>query len=341
MSTTGLSAWALPSPRQFLSEIETATWRGGAILALDDSAPPGLAGQISLLLREDFTIHQVEVFAKELPLSVLAKEVGCAPELGTFVRAEGQIVIVDGQGLSVAELGSWSVFMARFAKARAEAGEGVAVLFLGPAGFRSDNVERMEWARRFKRIDSLIWAEFSVPDARSGLFQDLAVNIAVELCGWRLDLIEDFVSQREEDILSPCGWLHRNADRASAFESEYGRRNFACPLSLFARGELQEIEQRVWRAQLSALFPWIEEQRLLIVDRYQKFLSVDDHLLSLRVQGVENIELGAMIYQLRRHLPRGEIEHIEDLAAMRNALAHRKPVEPQCFKRALMVCENR
>ena len=123
-------------------------------------------------------------------------------------------------------------------------------------------------------------------------------------------------------------------------EASFGPRSFACPLHLAATGNRHEIDRRIWRAQLSSLFPWIEEHRLRIIDRYRKLLRVDDHLRTLHVTEIENIELGALRYQLRQHIPRAELEHIEALAAMRNDLAHRKPVDPYSFDRALKLSDT-
>ena len=60
----------------------------------------------------------------------------------------------------------------------------------------------------------------------------------------------------------------------------------------------------------------------------------------LKVFEVENIELGVLTYQLRQHVPRNELEHMEALALMRNDLAHRKPIDPQKFKRALEISDT-
>lgn len=236
------------------------------------------------------------------------------------------MAIVEGNDLPLADLKAWQVFLQRFARERAQAGDGLAILFLSSAATTVEGFVQIAWSGRVRRIDAMIWAEFHVPSGRSALFQDLAVNLAAELCGWRLELVADLVSQREEDILAPQGWLRRNADRGLGFEGYYGSRIFRCPVHLLALGLIKEIELRTWRAQLATLFPWIEEHRLRIIDRYRKFLRIDDHLLKLQVTEVENIELGALRYQLRAHLSRTELEHIEVLASMRNDLAHRKPV---------------
>lgn len=340
MSSLAPSIWGLPSPRQFLSDVEATVWDGGATLVLDDSTPFGLTEQLLQRFQDSHTANELSPAQGVTPLLSLADLVGCDKNLAAVVAADNHVVIVEGRKLPVTDLAEWRVFLHRFSLARAPRDDGLAVLFLAPKGFSVEGQTRTEWAGRLKRIDAMIWAEFHVPSGRSTLFQDLAVNLATELCGWRLDLIADLVTQREEDIVHPYGWLKRNLDRASSFEGSFGTRTFSCPLHLSSSGDGKECDQRIWRAQLSSIFPWIEEHRIRIVERYKRFLRIDDRLRQLKVFEVENIELGALAYQLRQHVPRNEFEHMEALASMRNDLAHRKPMDPQKFKRALEISDT-
>ncbi|KJS41400.1 MAG: hypothetical protein VR71_18695 [Roseovarius sp. BRH_c41] len=329
--------WSLPSPGQFLAEAELSVVRGGAVLSLDASTPPGLPTELSRRFQNTHSIYRLQPPSGAAPLPILADLFSCGGALGDLVANLDCLLIIDACDLCAADLEAWNVFLGRFRREWELAGDGLAILFLGPTGFAVKGFTQIDWAGRTKRIDVMIWAEFHVPSGRSVLFQDLAVNLAVELCGWRLDLVADLVTQREEDILAPQGWLRRNADLGINFEGNYGTRVFHCPVHLHSLGETKEIALRTWRAQLSTLFPWIEEHRLRIIDRYRKLLRIDDHLRKLQVNEVENIELGALRHQLRSHLPRSELEHIEVLAMMRNDLAHRKPIEPQHFRRALDI----
>lgn len=340
MSLRVPEVWNLPSPGQFLAEAEASVAQGGAILSLDASTPTGLAAELSRRFQSSHSTNRLQPQSRVAPLLILAELFDCGGGLGALVANLDCVAIIEGSDLSATDLEAWSVFLRRFRREREAAGDGLAILFLGPAGFAVDSFVQIDWAGRMKRIDAMIWAEFHVPSGRSGLFQDLAVNLAAELCGWRLDLVADLVTQREEDILSPQGWLRRNADLALSFEGTYGTRGFQCPVHLLSLGETKEIAQRTWRAQLSTLFPWIEEHRLRIIDRYRKLLRIDDHQRKLLVTEVENLELGALGYQLRSHLARSELEHIEVLAAMRNDLAHRKPVDPLNFRRALDISDT-
>lgn len=339
MSLRVPEVWSLPSPGQFLAEAEASVTWGGAILSLDASTPPGLAAELTRRFQSSHSTYRLQPLSGEAPLPLLSDLVGCGRGLGALVANIDCVALIECSDLSAADLEVWSVFLRRFSRERTLAGDGLAILFLAPAGFVVEGFVQIDWAGRMKRIDAMIWAEFHVPSGRSGLFQDLAVNLAAELCGWRLDLVADLVTQREEDIIAPQGWLRKNADLGLSFEGNFGTRGFQCPVHLLSLGQIKEIELRTWRAQLSTLFPWIEEHRLRIIDRYRKLLRIDDYLIKLQVNEVENIELGALRYQLRPHLSRSEHEHIEVLASMRNDLAHRKPVDPLNFRRALDISD--
>lgn len=321
--------WSLPSPAQFVDEIEQAIWDGGAVVALDASIPPGLVGQLSKRLRDRLRLETARPAPGQMPLTLLADLIGCDSGIERLAAFEDQVVIIEGMDLAGDDIDQWMLFMQRFARLRTP--DGLAIVFLAHRRAGAEGLAGLDWGGRLKRVDALIWAEFHVPAGQSPLLQDIAVALAAELCGWRLDLIADLVTQRDEDILSPLGWLQRNADLASSLNTSFGNRAFPCPLHLFGSGNRKEVEQRIWRAQLASLFPWIEENRIRLVDRNRKFLRIDEHLKKLNVSEVENMELGALSYQLRRHVSRAEIDQIESLAAMRNHLAHRKPVNPQDF----------
>jgi hypothetical protein len=102
-----------------------------------------------------------------------------------------------------------------------------------------------------------------------------------------------------------------------------------CPVALLRAGNHAELERRIWRAQLTALFPWIEEVRQDVIARYRRMLTVDEHLLALGVRDVEEIELGALARQLRSRMPRDDAYRLDSLGRIRNALAHRKPATPE------------
>lgn len=325
----GADPWALPSAQQFLAEVAPMIWRGGAVISCDASTPAGLAERLVNHLREDLTLERIDPPPGVLPLAVLGEHCGRAGATMAQVLASGRFFLIEGQDMAAPDLDRWSHALTDFACQFEKAGQGGALLFLGPA--RVPRLGKLDWATRLRRTDAMIWAEYAVPAGRSELMQRLAVNLAVELCGWRLDLVADLVSQREEDILDPMGWLQRQIDEAIATPASFGHASFACPLHLLVKSETVELRRRIWAAQLSVLFPWIEGHRQMLIERHGKHLHLDEHLRAMGVQSVEDIELGGLRRQLGMVLARDEAEQVAALANLRNDLAHRKPISAADF----------
>lgn len=123
-----------------------------------------------------------------------------------------------------------------------------------------------------------------------------------------------------DDLADPVAWLRRRNEMPITGATP------RCPLDCLRSKDAAELDRRVWRAQLSTIFPEIESQRLAIVAKHRSSLRVDDHLRERGVSSVEEVELGALYFQLRRVVTRAEAERLELLARARNSLAHRVPV---------------
>lgn len=327
---TGADPWSLPAAQSFLAELEPLIWQGGAVIGCDASTPPGFAARLVAHLRETVRVEPLVPRAGELPLALLGEASGQPGATLDRIARSGRVFLIEAQGLPAPDLARWAHALAEFARQVRDAPDGGALLFLGEAvvpGFK-----RLDWARRLRRVDAMIWAEYAVPAGRNELMQRLAVDLAVELCGWRLDLVADLVSQRVEDIVDPTGWLQRNVDQAVATPIVFGLNAFSCPLHLMVQGDHVELRRRIWKAQLSVLFPWIEGHRQRLIERYRSQLQLDDHLRGMGVSSVDDIEMGGLRRQLGRVLAREQAEQVAALANLRNDLAHRKPISAADFQ---------
>lgn len=227
------------------------------------------------------------------------------------------------------------MFLGRFLKERAAAGAGLAVLLLTSASCKGgDGLPLVAWNGRLRRIDVTIWADLHAPLERPEPLAMLAAALAVDLCGWRLDLAAEIARARRQDLLDPFNWLKLRMGHAAS-PCRLNGQGMACPLALFEQGKDDEIRGRIWRAQLTALFPWLETHRQRVIEQHRRLLRVDQHLHDLGVRDVSDLEFGALAWQLRNRLGRAEVETIDTLAALRNDLAHRKAVRPDFLDRAL------
>ncbi|MFN3260762.1 MAG: hypothetical protein ACE37J_09395 [Pikeienuella sp.] len=289
---------------------------------MDLSRPPGAVEA----LRRCVPHQPVEIFAtaSQSPASAIADAFGTAPTLEALLSPvlDQEVAVLRLYG---GDLPAWSVFLERFAAARASGRSGPALLVVDPPSGLGEPAGALlaSWRTGLRRGDLVIWAEEHLPAAREGVAADVAVALAVDLCGWRLDLGAAFVQASLEDLADPVAWLSRRAERP-IFSGEA-----PCPLALLAEERSKELHQRIWKAQLMSLFPELESSRLAIVETYRVRLHVDEHLLGLGVRSIEEIEFGALRFQLRRSLSRPEADRLDALTRARNALAHRKPVDPQ------------
>ncbi len=94
-----------------------------------------------------------------------------------------------------------------------------------------------------------------------------------------------------------------------------------------------EVRRRIWHAQLRVLYPFLEEQRLVILQRINpKHILPFEDLYGNRIYDPEDLEIGHIEHLIRTkamnkysHL----LSRISDLKEIRNLLAHRKIVDIQ------------
>lgn len=337
--------WELPSATAFLGELKDAVATGGAMIIGGPSMPWGLDAAVARhFCDQGFIVDRIDACSAGEPAEALATAFGTTAEaraLGLATQlADHLAVIVSGEG-SGAFLNSWQIFLARFLKVRAGQTGGLAILLLPQAGVvGTDSVPLVAWNGRLRRIDVTIWADLHAPLDRPEPLATLAAALAVELCGWRLDLAAEIAQARREDILNPMGWLQRQIGQAASAPCRLNGHEMDCPIVLLERGQLDEINRRIWRAELAALFPWIEARRQGVITRYRKRLRLDVHLRSLGVLDEEEMEFGALAWQLRNQVGRTEGELLDCFTRLRNRLAHGSPVDPADLDRVLREARN-
>jgi len=314
--------WVLPGLGRWLDDLVRRLDRGLCVLPPDPGIPPG----VEQALRGHLQLHPVECHAisGQSPAAAVAEVFGTAPTLDALLNPvlDQELAIIFLPEIGPGDIAAWSVFLERFSAARASGRAGPALLVtnLPPDLTVPNNALPRSWRTGLRRGDLVIWAEEHLPATRDGLAAELAVVLAVEVCAWRLDLAASLVQASLDDLADPVAWLSRRAE-APIFGEEP-----QCPLAVLAVQQISELHRRIWKAQLTALFPEIESRRLEIVATHRSRLRLDEHLHGLGVTSIEEIELGALRFQLRRYLTRPEVEALDLLVRARNALAHRQPV---------------
>ncbi len=313
--------WTLPGLRGWLDAVRRQLDFGVAVVAADTLRPPGMSAALeSADVRP--TVRAVAL-PGATPAAILADAFGTAETLDALLTPslDGETAFVTfGPDPDTAAAG-WQVFITRFRAARASGRPGPALLLVDapPAFDASPPVGVPRWHEMLGRGDLVIWAEQNQPPARPRLAADLAVALATQLCGWRIDLGAALMRAGWADLADPLVWLARRT------EAPAGRQDGGCPLAALRDGHRDRLVRLVWQAQLSVIFPELENRRLALVERFRPRLTIDAHLSALGVRDVDEIELGALQWQLGKLLTRGEANGLAAMARIRNALAHRKP----------------
>ncbi len=338
--TEARNPWALPAAMAFLDEVEAAHDAGLVIISDDPAMPPAWMDALEARLqlrRQD--VLPIQADAGISPAAAIADQLGCSPQLQAFLdsRYYGTSLTLDLAPLVEDARKEWWTFLARFWEARDRAGAGIALIIAGikpttrlPSGLRC-----IAWGHRLRRLDVAIWADMHAPDERTEPLASLATALGVELCGWRLDLVSEIVRAGRDDLIDPISWLERREAIPIEGPRRFSGTEMRCAIELVRSGDRAELDRRTWRAHLTALFPWIEDLRQDAISRHRKLLKIDDHSRALGVRDVEEIELGALAWQLRSKVAREEAVRLECLARIRNALAHRRPASPEDLEQIL------
>lgn len=327
--------WSLPGLATYLGDVIATLERGLVVLERDPFRPRRFPEALRAGLRGRFgEIEVIEAIPGRMPAEVVAEPLGAAPTLDALLEPDfDQCLVVVALGdLRPRDGAAWATFLTRFQEARRQLASGLALIALdAPPELKVPGMAEFDWTGRLRRGDLVIWAEQHLPATRTGLAEHLAVSLAVELCVWRLDLAARCVRMTLEDLGDPEAWLGFLPDAAAPELRLVAGQAVACPLRLVRSTmatDRREVRARLWRAHLATVFPWVEERRLDVLQRHRSGLRVDDHARALSVHDVEELEFGAIFWQLERKLDRSEALAIERLVRMRNALAHRKPVAP-------------
>lgn len=331
-----VTPWVLPSAMAFLDEVETAIRDGGAIIESDPTLPDGFEAALTRRLHAlGWKVKKVLADSESAPASVLGKTLGLPTKLESLLQSAeiDKLLVVDLAHARDEQ--AWITFLARFLDARRERGVGFSILASGIA--KPDTLPQVAWGQRLRRVDSTIWADLHAPLDRPAPLDALSAALATELCGWRLDLVAALARASDADLLDPISWLNRRGESSVLGTYNFAGRAMDCPLTLRQAGRDEELARRIWRAQLAALYPWIEDIRQRVIARHRRRLFLDEHLRMLGVSDIEEIEFGAIAWQLSRAsgVAREEQEVLQCFARVRNALAHRLPARVSDLQRAI------
>lgn len=204
-------------------------------------------------------------------------------------------------------------------------------------GYPHSEVRILKWAGRVAVLDMQLYVASRMQNRRSLGPTNLFERIVVELAGWDAALADELCSWTDEELLSPVpklqqmaedwqrtlpGWEHGTVDR-------FGGREIGHILYHLAHASIDEVNLRLWRAHVAEVFPWIEEMRLALIDRFRAQIRLPHLLQTNEVINDPNLlEIGQLFWNLKNAagLPYERLTLIGLCTFARNDLAHRRPV---------------
>lgn len=197
------------------------------------------------------------------------------------------------------------------------------------------------WEDRIGRLDMTLYMDRALSSRFSHpLHHKVALAVVTELAGADSHLAQRLAAQDLSTIMDPfdClkdfaayrGWTAESCQNASWDEGSIeiidGKRMLHSAAAA-VMGDRAEVTRRVWRGQVSVLYPFIEEQRVSIIPQVRSYLRFPLETTFGQVDDAEDLEVGQLRHFLRgKAIPARRWKLLNLLTEMRHALAHLEPV---------------
>ena len=361
--------WELPGPARFVSGLVRSLRAGqNVVLCMPLHSPKPLAALRAALEREESwkwtTVRLGEEDERAAPLDFLftrfapevaAGEIRSAATLATEDSFCGRLVCVDELPNDLWP--AWKSFLVEYEHVCRSIPLLQRTLFClcleGEVAIDPPVCDVCLAVHRYddfaQQFDSLLYASLLIEGAKLVPLQKrLAASVIAALSLW-----DPFVAERlaEEDLAQ----LLQPASVLDAFARERGWMSVNCPNEeslwcqgmknmfdgapkihsavLAALGKRQEVERRIWSAQVGVLFPFIEEKRQELVDELRSILRVPfTKKTGEVVTDLRDLEIGHIESQVRnlgRAVGDDKLRLIEKLRRVRNHLSHLELVPPE------------
>jgi hypothetical protein len=353
------SWWDLPGPRGFILDVLDALEDGSSvILALPPSVPDGLYDSLIAELDDRGTLRwrAIDIAGPKRIAQLMADEL--VPLVRRSPRSLGDEIVYDpGLGttvVSVTGLNETGRFR-EFAAFLAEFLSGVRkvrttrrfprLLFSLPHSLLRDpkieaspNIVRiLEWKGRVSPSDMHLYVATRMQGRHGPGPTNLYERIVVELAGWDPKLADELCRWNDDDLLGPQQQLQALAvewDKATlgwreGTQDSFGARQVNHILYHITNDHDDEVNRRLWRAHVAEIFPWLEEIRMHLIDRFRNEIRLP-HMLQTNeiIEDPNLLEIGQLYWNLKYSagLTEDQLNLVNVCRRARNDLAHRRPV---------------
>lgn len=357
--------WQLPGPREFVEGLVDDLREGRQIVVLLPEHGPqnhGLLGALREAWRDDGAIDSLATTPGQTALQALTERYplprGAQPTPQALLETSGfrgRVLWIDG--LDEKSWTSWSDFLNEYQHLARNASLVDRTVFIAPvvgeasgATITADvGLAVRRWDGVVDRADMLLFAMYALrgrghPRRLAALLAATMAHIA----SFDPEVVLRLAGERAERILAPTDVL---LDLASERRWERGTpRDWALGTSSVVDGDREPhpaldalgdgLAPRLWQAQVSVLFPLIEEHRLRLVARLRHLLRVPFDGSFGRITDARDLEVGHILHQVRAFkLPvsRGTRELLIEIKDARDHLAHLEPLTPEEILRGRLL----
>jgi len=361
--------WQMPGPRRFCLRITESLQEGkNVLLQLPAGYPEGLQGNIHLLVgrpAEHWRVLSIKSGANYRPIDLLvAQFTGTRPDrlatagtLANHPKFKGYIIWIDGVESQNWPL--WHQFMLDYEHACRALGEYERSVFcLTLVGSVAEtpitpqiSLDVWRYEQVAGLLDALLYTATIMPEDRIvGIKRRVAITVIAHLALWDPALCEWLARCPLATILRPAAVLQdfacrRGWDRGDTtidwcqgtLQTVDGIQQQHSAIYAFQQDD-RELVRRIWIAQLSEIFPLLEQRRQDLLRDLDGYLSVPfttnyGEIISEK----QDLELGHIVWQLGQLQRAGRrdiriqqaIQSASRLKKMRDTLAHLKVLDEQ------------
>jgi hypothetical protein len=355
--------WQLPGPSSFLDLVEQDLREGKSVLlALPEHPPEGLrealAGRVRPSELWGWRVLDLTEEAKpgEQPVAVLHRRfppLEEAPAPCTVRSLVGSAclrgLVIWVAGMDAASWSRWRPFLEQYEHACRAVAEMDRALFCIPVvgalvqTLPTEGVAltTRRWEGVIERLDMALFVTHLTKGRYCHpLHRRVAVSVTVEVALTDPLLARELANADLPSVLDPLpvltelagrrGWTAEQVRRPQwhvGMVDQFEGSRVVHSAAVALQGQRDEIDRRIWRGQIGVLFPFIEEQRLRLLNELRRYLSVPLETPLGRITDLRDLELGHLISQLQgARVPGESWRLLRCLKGMRDSLAHLEPV---------------
>jgi len=342
--------WRLPGPLSVLTEVRTALLSGESLVLRMPPWAPDPVPPLQSMLPGNREVHDITSVALDgqLPSErLLCKLIGVRDDdgLGNCGHRHAEPVITIRPAIG-GPLDCWARLLRRHYHATRQAAGAARLLLVVDASESLDTRETgaaplIDWKDAVRRLDMHLYAAQLLTNRSMSLLErELCTTMTREIAAWCPDVAEQMAEAGPQQSFQPIPILRCLAEQRQWTETtpaswSHGTLNYQYGIGVLhaalaaARGDVREIDRRLWRAQLEVLFPILEQLRAQLALRYSGQLRaiVDDAPEPAPSDPLE-WDIGPLAHRLVT-APNVRGAHRRLAAAMRDLrrpLAHLRPV---------------